>query len=158
MKRTFLYLLLLILPAMAFVSCSDDDDLPKVEFSVDFGNQVSDGTVYVVAGDTLTVNAVTVKNLESDKAVGLTPVTYYINGFPEAVAPVAPFAVKFPISKTATPGRYLLTLETQVLMVDKSPAFAVISYYVKVVESADDIPSEAVPTALVAKPNYDQTK
>ncbi len=153
MKRTFLYLLLLILPAMAFVSCSDDDDLPKVEFSVDFGNQVSDGTVYVVAGDTLTV-----KNLESDKAVGLTPVTYYINGFPEAVAPIAPFAVKFPVSEAAAPGRYLLTLETNILVVDKSPAYAVIQYYVQVVESADDIPSEAVPTALVAKPNYNQTK
>ena len=37
MKKKFFYFLLLALPALCFVSCSDDgEDLPDVDFSLEF--------------------------------------------------------------------------------------------------------------------------
>lgn len=148
MKKSLFLFLLLLVPALAFMSCDDDKDLPNVKFTVAFDNPVRDNTVYVVAGDTVKVTGVTVKNVDSDKAAAVTGVNYYLDGFFLGPSIFAPYPFVIPVSEDAEPGDHVLELEASVVAVDKTPAFAVLGYDIEVVESADDIPAEAVPTVL----------
>lgn len=64
MKKLF-YLMMLALP-MIFVACDDDDNLPRVDITVDFDNVANvDGVLYIVKGDSLIVNSINVTNLET---------------------------------------------------------------------------------------------
>lgn len=56
MKKLF-SLLLPLLALITVASCSDDKDLPDVDFGFQFENAVrgDDGKLYVVAGDTLKI-------------------------------------------------------------------------------------------------------
>ena len=66
MKKLF-YLMMLALP-MIFVACDDDDNLPRVDITVDFDNVANvDGELYIVKGDSLIVNSINVTNLEAGK-------------------------------------------------------------------------------------------
>ena len=157
-KSHLLALILLFLPALALVSCSDDNDLPKVGITVDFKNPVVNDTVYAVAGDSLVVNSVTVKNLENDKAVALTQVPYYIDGFYLGTAVIPPYDASVLVPEGTRVGRHILELTAPVLMVDKAPADAVLGFYLKVVESEDDIPDEANPSTLSGTASYSDVK
>lgn len=144
MKKKFFYFLLLALPALCFVSCSDDgEDLPDVDFSLEFEGGVDvDGAIYVVRGETLEIKSITVTNNDKDKSALITSATYYWDAFRIGISAVPPYGFNIVVSEEAPLGRHELAIECPVYAVDKSPAVANLFYKVMVVESADDIPGD----------------
>lgn len=139
-----LYYLLLALPLAFFASCDNDDDLPEVDMSVEMsGGMISDGVIYMVQGDTLSVESVSVKSL-TDKPATAGATTYFWDYRPAATVIAAPYTMEFDTALTPV-GNHLLQIQTGVYQVDKTAAFVVLSYKVKVVESAEEIPEGATP-------------
>lgn len=158
--KHILYFLIAALPLVAVTACNDDDDdLPDVSFTVDFSgaSRVGD-TIYVAQGDTLSIDAVRVTNNESSKPAIITYVAYFWDYLRVgATADAADnFAFDIYIDPATPTGRHLLELYAPVYAVDKSPAFALLAYDVKVVASADDIPSGGTST-LTATPRLSTT-
>lgn len=147
MKKT-LILLSLLIPAFGFVACSDDDsDLPDVKLDVAFENAtVVDRTVYVVQGETFEVSGITVTNNESDKGAAITSANYYWDYYYLGTSVQPPYAFEIDLDAETPVGRHVLEIESPVYAVDKAPAFAVMSFDVQVVASADDIPTTETPT------------
>jgi hypothetical protein len=142
MKKLF-YLFLLALP-IALVSCSDDNDLPDVSFNIVVGtnNTIVDNTIYVPQGDDLSVQQLSCTNNDVNKAAVITNATYFLDGYRLGTTLVAPFTISIPTTDLSV-GKHTLSIETTVLAVDKTPAFAVVSYPVEVVASASDMPGAA---------------
>lgn len=141
MKR-FLYLFLVIFPMVLLGACSDDDDLPNVDFQLSISDaSYIDGTIYVVQGDTLKIDSIKVVNLEEGKAAAITSAAYYWDMFYLGTNIVAPYGFEI-VTSDATPiGSHRLLIEAPVLAVDKSLANAFLSYPVEVVGKVEDIPS-----------------
>ena len=139
MKKLF-YLMMLALP-MIFVACDDDDNLPRVDITVDFDNVANvDGVLYIVRGDSLIVNSINVTNLESGKKAIATSAIYYLDGIRIGASIFSPFYYRFP-TENLEPDSYRFSIETEIFAVDKTPAVALLSYYLTVVESKEDIPN-----------------
>jgi len=148
--KKFIYLLLLLVPALSLVSCSDDDDLPNVTFGITFANAVEyDGKVYVVQGDTAAVQSITVTNNEAGKAAFITDAVYYWDGYYAGTSFQSPFSFEFVTTDKTPVGKHTLDITCALFAVDKSPATAVVRYPVYIVASADDIPDHAQPTTKV---------
>ena len=141
--KKLLYLLLL-LPLGFLASCSDDDDLPAVEVTVNIDNAVdSNGHLYIVSGEPLTVQSINVESLNG-KATGISGVNYVLDHVGLGYNIVSPFGAQ--INPAYLPvGNHLFTLSFDVLQVDKSIAYAQLSTIVTVVESAEDLPDGATP-------------
>ncbi|MCD8387597.1 MAG: hypothetical protein LUD17_12015 [Bacteroidales bacterium] len=141
MKKMF-YLLIAALPimAIAFASCSNDDDLPNVDISLDVSEgTVVDDTIYVVQGDSLVISGITVTNNEEGKAATVTNVNYYWDGYFMGPSIFSPFG--FAIStENVSVGIHTIGVTCTVLAVDKSIATAALSFPVRVVESTTDLP------------------
>ncbi|MDE6301162.1 MAG: hypothetical protein K2M19_05560 [Muribaculaceae bacterium] len=153
MFKKFLLALTVALPAVAFTSCSDDDDLPDVNFDVAVsGGTVVDGTIYTVAGETLKIDGIKVINNENKNAI-ITYANYYWDYRFIGQNPVEPYGFEIYISEETEPGEHLLEIYTPVYAVDKEPAFAVLAYPVMVVEDASQLPDNGVST-LKTTPNY----
>lgn len=152
MKKVFFYTLLLAaLPLIGFTSCSDDDDLPDVDFTVEISDAVKiDGTIYVVQGETLTINSIEVKNNESNKSAIITAATYFWDGYRLGTVAVPPFGFEFVTDESTPLGRHEIAIDCPVYAVDKSPAVASLFYPVEVVADASDIPSGPGETTFVA--------
>lgn len=150
MKRFYKFLMWAVLPvmAMSFAACHDDDDLPNVSFKIvtDESNPVVDGTIYVVQGEDLTIDAIEVTNNETGKAAAITQANYYWDGALVYVSPFSPFGCELSTSETTALGAHNLDITTTVLAVDKEIASAIIGYKVMVVESVEDIPTGGVTT------------
>lgn len=144
MKKTFLLLMMAILSVAVFNSCSDDNDLPDVNISVQMQNVSElDGIIYVVQGNEFRINSINVTSL-NDKASSLTTVEYYWDYALQYVTNVAPYT--FSMNSTVLPvGNHLLQMRSNVLQVDKSIATVWLNYKVVVVASVDDLP-EGAPT------------
>lgn len=151
--------LLLLVPALAFVACSNDDkDLPKVDFDVTFENATNvDGTLYVVQGDTFEVASIEVRNLESTKGAYIPQAAFYWDYFYIGASIEPPFAFAVATQSTTPVGLHSLQINCPVYAVDKEPAFAVIEYKVQVVASADDIPESTDPAIVRGKPKITAT-
>lgn len=136
--KKLLYLLLM-LPLGFFASCSDDNDLPSVDITVNIENAVdANGKVYIVEGEPLTVTGIDVKSLNG-KASGISGVKYVLDHVGMGYTIVQPFGGS--IDSAYLPvGNHLLTLAFDVLQVDKSIAYAQLSTVVEVVASPDDLP------------------
>ena len=62
-----LLFLLIVLP-FVLVSCDDDNEMPNVDFKVEIsGGKNVDGVIYVLKGDTLTINDIFVESKEEIK-------------------------------------------------------------------------------------------
>ena len=151
MKKTLLYLFAAVIPALAFTSCDDHDDLPDVSFNVN----IADGSfynneIYVVQGDTLHIESVAVTNNEQGKAVTIPYVNYYFEFNFIGQNAIEPFGFDIAFPETLPIGRYTLEIGCPVFAVDKAPGYAMLSYRVNVVESVADIPNEATQTSLAA--------
>ena len=132
--KKLLYLLLL-LPLGFLASCSDDDDLPAVEVTVNIDNAVP-----------LTVQSINVESLNG-KATGISGVNYVLDHVGLGYNIVSPFGAQ--INPAYLPvGNHLFTLSFDVLQVDKSIAYAQLSTIVTVVESAEDLPDGATPETV----------
>lgn len=153
MKKT-LILLSLIIPALAFVACQDDNDLPKVKLEVDFGEAtVVDNTVYVVQGESFEVTGIKVINEESDKNAGITQASYYWDYYYLGTAVQPPYGFEVQLDDNTPVGRHLLEIESPLFAVDKAPAFAVMAFDIEVVASADDLPSTDQPAVVKISPS-----
>lgn len=156
--KTITKLMMLLLAPLAFAlsSCSDDDDLPQVNISVDIQDvSVYDDVLYVVQGEPLKVNSITVKSL-TDKAATVTNIGYYWDGFLTAVSNVPPFSCDFNTAGLEV-GNHLFQIKMTVLQVDKSIAVSWVTYKVKVVADKNDIPSDAdVPGEVTLTATADQ--
>lgn len=142
MKR--LYYLLLALPLAMFAACDDDDQLPEVSMTVEMSGGVkSDGVIYMLQGDTLSIDNIAVKSL-TDKPATLGATTYYWDTFRVGTLVVAPYRFQFDTGDMPL-GNHLLEIETSVYQVDKTPAFAVMGYKVAIVGDEADIPAGAEP-------------
>lgn len=139
MKR--FYYLLLALPLAFFASCDDDNDLPEVTFDVTMSGGVeSKGQIYIVQGETLSVDEVKVTSDNNQQAT-LGATTYYWNGLPVGTTIVVPFAWEFNTTGLE-PGAYGMQIQTNVYQTDKAPGVALLTYIVNVVETEDQLPSD----------------
>lgn len=125
-------------------SCSDKNDLPNVDITVNMDNVVYDnGNVYVVAGDTLKVNSVAVKS-NTDKNAGLTSVNYVFDYRLIGSSILPPYGMNI-IMEGLPAGGHLLNMNFEILQVDKSIAQAGLEYRVVVVNDSTELPGGAVP-------------
>lgn len=78
--KKLLYLLLVLPFAMVMASCSDDDNLPDVQITMNFSNAaVDDGVLYVAENDTLKLNSIVTKAMDANQSATLANVRYYWN-------------------------------------------------------------------------------
>ena len=153
MKKILTYALLFVAPIVTLTACSNDNDLPDVKFDVTFSGGVvddSNGIIYVVAGDTLTVNSVSVTNVESNKVAAVTGVEYYWDYDFIGSSPFEPYRFKIYVGEETPLGAHNLTLRAGVVAVDKQPAVAVLDYNVEVVADSTDIPQTATNASVSA--------
>ncbi len=157
MKKLY-YFLLLALPMIMATSCDDDDnDLPDVDISLEISGGVNvDGTIYVVRGETLEITGITVTNRDPNKEAVITSATYYWDYREIGVSVTAPYGGTIATTENTALGDHLLQIECPLFAVDKSPATAVMTYNVVVVESADDIPSGDTNTSFTVRPGIKQ--
>lgn len=133
---------LLMLPLLALCASCDDDDnkVPNVGIQATFsGATIDDGIIYVVKGEELKVDQLELVN-NSGKDGGMGVVTYYINGAVIGQAYTRPYGFEIPTNMPA--GDYLLEISTPIYVVDYPICYGFFSYKLRVVETADDLPSE----------------
>lgn len=146
MKKILSLALLVAALPFAMVSCSDDDNLPKVDYDISFsGATLDNGTLYVVQGDTLKVNSITVKNQDSDKNAGLTNAEYFWDYYFVGNSPLPPFNFSIATNQDTPLGEHALTIRMGVVAVDKEPAVGVVDYPVMVVADSTQLPSSPQP-------------
>lgn len=150
--KKFYYLLLLALP-FAFAACSDDDDLPDVDFSIDVSGAVNvDNALYVVKGDAFKIESIQVVNNDKDKKAIITSADYYWDYYHIGANFQSPYGFEIQTTEETRVGEHLLEIECPVYAVDKSPAIALVAYSVYVVENADDIPAGTQTTHFIVNP------
>ncbi|MDE6207391.1 MAG: hypothetical protein K2M55_06240 [Muribaculaceae bacterium] len=149
--KKFLSLLLLV-PALGFMSsCSDDKDLPDVDFNYTFENATDvDGTLYVVQGEDFEVASIQVVNKDSNKKAMITEANYYWDYQYIGTSIEAPYSFKFVVTEDTPLGTHLLEVESPLYAEDKVPAFSVVAFKVEVVASADDIPTGGTTTTTTS--------
>lgn len=143
MKKLF-YSLLAAPLIFGMASCSDDKDIPDADISASFSGVYvvpDDNTIYVVEGNPVVIEGVSVE-VNSDDQAALGPVTYIWNGFDMGTTPVSPY--KYEISTEYLTKEYnLLTLRTNLLVVDHPVYTALVQYKVQVVEDESSLPAGA---------------
>lgn len=152
--KKLLYACLMALP-LAFVatSCDDDENLPNVELNVAVsGGKFIDGTLFVVQGDTISIDSVTVTNLDKGKAAMLVSATYYWDAFCLGTAIVQPFKFQIVTNDSTPVGQHLLQIETPILADDKSAAIGLLNYSVQVVADSLDVPQKTPSNPIVTAP------
>lgn len=136
--------LALVLPVLAFVasSCDDDDDTPQVEISFTYRNGVvAENSVYAVQPDTLVIESINVKAVrEGHKAIATPPVNFWLDGVPVGTSFVAPYSIAFPTEKLAL-GRHALDVSMGIAEEGYALSTAVARVYINVVADEADIPS-----------------
>lgn len=142
MKRLFYLLIALPLLGFAAVSC-DDDKAPNVDVMIDYVNAtVSNGSVYVVKGDTLVVDSLYVSAVNtSHNATIVGPVSYYFNGLPIGRVIVPPYKLYIPTSDLDV-GAYQLQMTMTVAEEDYPLGICSSEATINVVSSVADIPSD----------------
>jgi hypothetical protein len=151
--KKLLYLILFALPAL-IISCNDDDDLPNVDFHVGFSDAVIEtGNIYIIQGDTLAIDSVTVTNNDVGKAATVTACNYYLDGNFMGRQIFSPYSWLIPTNEMTPLGRHVLTIRTNVLAVDKTPAFAILTFPMYVVADSTDIPIVTEPGPVIITNN-----
>ncbi len=140
-----LFYLLLALPLFAFVACSDDDkDIPNVDVNVAISGAYQvpdDNVIYVVQGETMTIDDVTLTSHTGKEAV-ISSVTYVWDYVSVGTSVISPFTRSFEMVDVA-PGNHVLQLNMVIAAVGYPITNGVVAYPVKVVASVDDLPAGA---------------
>ncbi|MBD5186224.1 MAG: hypothetical protein HDS92_06420 [Bacteroidales bacterium] len=153
MKR-FYYFLLALLPVIALSSCSSEDDLPDVEMSVTYSGATDiDNVLYVVQGNVLSIDALTVTPVDASKKATIGATAYYWNYQYVGTTIREPFGMSFDTA-TMPVGDYVLQINSTVYQVDKSVGQAYFTYLVKIVANESDVPG-AVTGSGTDKPDVD---
>ena len=147
--------LLMALP-LFFASCDDDDnDFPRVKIGIDVsGCQVVDGVIYVVQGDTISVDSLNVVAVDGKTKVAIAAVNYYWDRMYVDTNVIPPFQFSIDTGK-AMIGRHLLHMRCSLLAVDYPPVIAHLDYPVRIVASPQDIPNGNVSGPLFIVPEID---
>lgn len=147
--------LLMALP-LFLASCDDDDnDFPRVKIGVEVsGCQVVDGVIYVVQGDTLSVDSLSVVAVDGKTRVAIAAVNYYWDRMYVETNVIPPFQFTIDTGK-AMIGRHLLHIRSSLLAVDYPPVIAYLDYPVKIVASPQDIPDGTITEPLFLVPKID---
>lgn len=139
--KKLLYLLFAL--PLFFVSCSDDDDLPNFQLQIDMTGQTEitdNGVIVVPQGTPFTVESIKAVN-PSVKDLTIGGATYYWDYVFQGSTLIAPFGMEFNTENLPL-GSHLLQIYMPVFAVNYSPAEAVASYTIKIVEPL----SEGEPT------------
>lgn len=150
--KKILSLLLLVLPMFALVSCHDDDgdSLPNVKFDISMDNATNvDGTLYMVAGDTLNITSIAVVNQEAGKQAMIGSANFYWDYSYLGAAIQPPYAFSIVVPAATPAGKHLLEIQCPLFAVDKEPATALIAYPVMVVDSISQMP-QVPPTYAIS--------
>lgn len=139
----YLCLLLLLPLGLISTSCGDDDKVPDVDIQAEVSNAVvADNTVYIVQGEPLTVDGISLIN-HSGKEAALGVVTYYLDGLSIGTAVVSPYG--FTLETDNLPvGTHTLTAEMPIYVVDYPICAGVFNFTVEVVADASDLPGQPV--------------
>ncbi len=153
-KFIYLAIALIALP-FALTSCSDDDDLPNVDYTIAISGGVMDQTdnvIYVVQGDTLNIESLGVKNLDSNKVAAITGADYYWDYTWLGASTLPPYGFSIAVTDATPVGKHLLQIKTGVVAVDKEPAIGIVAYEVNVVADAADLPNTATGRSFTVTP------
>lgn len=138
--KKFLYLLF-ALPMLMLSACHDDDNVPNVDLDIQFsGVTVKDNVIYVVQGEPITVESVSLIN-NTDKNGTLGVVTYYWDYYRVGSQVVSPYTATFETASEPV-GNHILSLDCGIYVEDYPVCFGVAQFKVKVVASADDLPAD----------------
>lgn len=151
--KKLLFSLLAALPLFMLGACSDDNDnsLPDVDFNITMQGATNvDGTIYIVQGQALTIESITVVNNEPGKEAMISGANFYWDGYFLGYAVEPPYAFVIQTSEDTRPGKHVLEITAPVLAVDKELANALIRYNVVVVTDADQIPEGGTTTLSIA--------
>lgn len=152
-------LALLLVPALGLVSsCSSDEkDLPEVDFEVAISGGVQspdDNKIYVEQGTPLEVESITPISRNGKRTtLGLT--TYYLNGIPQLQTVTVPFGATFDTADLE-PGTYAFQIKTSVYQIDKSAAFALLSYELVVTPATGGDDNQETPGRSIVHPDEQQ--
>lgn len=142
--KKLLYSLLAAPLLFGMAACSDDKEAPDAEITAQFSGVYTvpdDNVIYVVEGNPVVVESVSVEST-GDEQVAIGPVTYIWNGFDMGTTPVTPF--KYEISTDYLTKEYnLLSLRTNLLVVDHPLYTALVQYKIQVVPDEDSLPAGA---------------
>lgn len=151
MKR--LFYLLFALP-LFLISCSDDDDLPQFQLQVDMKGQTEiteNGVIVVPQGTPLTIESIKAVN-PSVKDLTIGGATYYWDYVFQGSTLVAPFGITFNTDRLPL-GSHLLQIYMPVFAVNYSPAEAIASYTVRIVEPLQEgAPEPDTPSSHTVTP------
>ncbi|MDE6439055.1 MAG: hypothetical protein K2L62_05325 [Muribaculaceae bacterium] len=140
--KKFIYSLLLMIPvAVGFIACdADDNDTPNVGIQATIsGGVLSDDEIYVVQGDELKIDALTLVNqTKKDGAMGA--VSYYWDHYLVGTNVVQPYSLTINTAEQPV-GRHLLQAQMPIYVVDYPVCYGYIQYYVNIVGSVDEMPA-----------------
>lgn len=138
MKKIFY--LLLILPLM-MMSCKEDE-MPNVKFNVEFSGGVKvNGTIYVVKGDTLSVENVEIAS-HGDKNAAMGEVSYFLDGLFLITKFFPPYKINIPTNDMRI-NNHVLEFNCPLYVEDSPILTAYFRYPVKLVSNPDSIPQDS---------------
>ena len=140
MKKLFYTLILL--PLSILMSCQDDNISPVDMTLTLSGVSVSNNKFYTVAGENVTIDNLTVKAVDG-KNTNLANVVFDLNGTLILRNPADENFGSFSTESFAD-GTYSLNVSGNLLQVDYSIHIFDVTYPLTVVESAEDLPTDAV--------------
>ena len=149
--KKFLNIMLFMVLLTGLTSCHDDDNIPQVNFNVNYEGAVKkDGVFYVVRGDVFTITSVTVTPIDGSVHAELGPVTYAWDYSVLGTNFISPYGLSIDTSVEPL-GNHLLQLTATVIQEGKSLGQAAIGLPVKIVASLDDIPGYTPDTPVTGE-------
>lgn len=137
--------LLFALPFLFLTSCDDTNDLPDVELYYDIsGGTIIDGYVYIMRGETLSINSISVYNNDPGNVI-ITGATYFWDGYMLGANPYRPYGFDIYISPDTRAGLHTLAIDCPVYAEGKSGAMATSYIDVIVLNSYTELPGGGYP-------------
>lgn len=159
--KKLLYLLLVLPFALAFSSCSNDDDLPDVNVNISFDNVVAkEGAIYVVETDTVKITNIETRAVDTNQPAVLANMRFYWNYVSAPALTWSNFPIKIPMEDMplVSKGANVLGINATVLQVDKTMAYASIRIPIVAVEKVEDLPDGQQPGTAVLNLRIGQSK
>ncbi|MDE6157464.1 MAG: hypothetical protein K2F78_04880 [Muribaculaceae bacterium] len=140
--KKIISLMLLTLPLLGLVACHDENDLPDVDFNFTIENATrADGYLYIVQGETMEISSIEIVNKDSGKPAIITAANFYWDYYYIGSAIEPPYAFSIETSEDTPLGDHVLQVESPLYAEGKTAATSVVTFRVRVVADASDIPS-----------------